>query len=81
MDGVSGGAEGEAADAHALGASVFRRELGIDTRAYLANLLPSFAAGEPSHCVFLCVEAVRKNMNTALPGRHDKFESTVVRCT
>jgi hypothetical protein len=48
------------------------------TATYLADLLPAFPGGEPLHCVFLGVEAIRKNMNTALSCGNDKFVSTVV---
>ncbi len=76
--GESGGVEEKPLNLNAR--CVFRRVLGLVTGAYLIDLLPALAAGEPPHCVFLSVKAVRKNMYTALSGRNDEFISTVVRC-
>ena len=58
---------------------LFHRKSGLITPAYLANLFPALPGGQPFHCVFLSVKAIRKNMNTALSCRNDKFVSTVVR--
>ena len=54
------------------------RETGLVAIAYLADLLPAFPAGQPFHGIFLGVEAIRKNMDTALSFWNDKFISTVV---
>jgi hypothetical protein len=61
-----------------LGGRLLRRETSLLTAAYLADLFPTFPGGQPLHCVFLGVETIRKNMNTALSCRNDKFVSTVV---
>jgi hypothetical protein len=57
---------------------LLHREMASISAAYLADLLPALPACEPPLCVFLSVEAIRKNMDTALPSRNDKFVSTVV---
>ncbi|HXW21280.1 MAG TPA: hypothetical protein VEK14_00050 [Rhodomicrobium sp.] len=54
------------------------RETGLVAIAYLADLLPAFPAGQPFHGVFLGVEAIRKNVDTAHSFWNDKFISTVV---
>ena len=61
-----------------LGGGLLRRETGLMTAAYFADLLPAFPGSEPLRCVFLGVEAIRKDMNAAHFGRNDKFVSTVV---
>ena len=61
-----------------LGGWLLRRETSLMTAAYLADLLPAFPGSQPLHCVFLGVEAIRKDMNMALSCRNDKFVSTVV---
>ena len=61
-----------------LGGWLLRRETSLMTATYLADLLPAFPGSQPLHCVFLGVEAIRKDMNTALSCRNDKFVSTVV---
>jgi len=61
-----------------LGGRLLRRETGLMTATYLADLLPALPGSQPLHCVFLGVETIRKNMNTAPSCRNDKFVSTVV---
>jgi hypothetical protein len=76
---VSEGGGAEEGSILTLGGWLLRRETSLMRATYLADLLPAFPGSQPLHCVFLGVEAIRKNMNAALSCRNDKFVSTVVR--
>lgn len=64
-----------------------RRIISAETFLYFhlsgecLDLLLAFTAGKPVRCVFLTVEAVRKNMYGTFAERDQKFISSIIRCS